>query len=195
MKDLFKNKTQMKKHIKSVLNNWSASEDDTKLILWLVSAYRGEQVNRVWTQRDNYGNNQFTTDNGSFSYIKAVDYVYGKAETGKQRFTSAMRRHLIPYMKKIKAALLLDRNICLHTGKALDIKSAHLDHIGAYEFSDIVDSFIPNIDLNAIKYKSTDNGDYVSDESIFTQFKKHHDTYALLEVVHGSWNLSRGKTK
>ena len=194
MKELFKNKTQMKKHVKTVLNSWDTSEDSPELILWLISEYRGKQVDLVWVQKDNYGNNQFATEGGSFSYIKAVDFVYGKVETSKQRFAAAMRRHLIPHMKKIKTELLLTRKVCLHTGKSLDMKSAHVDHVCAYEFSDIIDMYLTKIELNDIVYISTDNGDFVNDE-VFDAFKIHHDTYAVLEVVHSSWNLSRGKTK
>ena len=83
MKELFKNKTQMKKHIKLMLNNWMINKDKPDLILWLVSEYRAEVIDHVFVQKDNYGNNQFSTYAGSFSYIKAVDFVYGKKETSK----------------------------------------------------------------------------------------------------------------
>lgn len=193
MKELFNNKTQMKKHIKIILNGIFAEPEEIKLILWLVAEYRGEAVAHVWTQKDHYGNKQFSTHAGSFSYIKAVDFIYGKKETNKERFTLAMRRQLIPYMREIKNTMLRKCSTCPHTSKEIDHKNAHLDHVGEYEFSDIMESFLPRVAIDLIQYRSTNNGDFVEDIELFNEFKKHHDNLAKYEVVHSSWNLSRGK--
>tara|TARA_R110000796_G_scaffold71188_1_gene161548 strand:+ start:160 stop:747 length:588 start_codon:yes stop_codon:yes gene_type:complete len=195
MKELFKNKTQMKKHIKKVLNSWDENKNNPALIIWLVSEYKAKPVKYVWVQKDDYGNNQFSTDEGSFSYIKAVDFIYGKCETNKQRFTSAMRRHLVPYMRDIKVGMLKECATCLYTGIGLTVSNSHVDHVGDYEFSDIIKNYLHNIDLDSIEYIQTDNGDFVKDIQVFEKFKLYHDNLAVLEVVHSNWNLSRGKAK
>jgi|DEB0MinimDraft_12_1074336.scaffolds.fasta_scaffold46192_2 hypothetical protein len=195
MKELFKNKTKMKKHIKNMLNNWNENKNNPALIIWLVSEYKAKPVKYVWVQKDNYGNNQFSTDEGSFSYIKAVDFIYGKCETNKQRFTSAMRRHLVPYMRDIKVIMLKECATCVYTGIGLTVSNSHVDHVGEYEFSDIINQYLPSIDLDSIEYIQTDNGDFVNDIQVFEKFKLYHDNLAVLEVVHSNWNLSRGKAK
>ena len=193
IKSQFKNKTQMKRHVKSVLNSNAILDKDRDLICRIAEIYSEKTVYSLSVQKDKFNNNQFITNNGVFSYIKAIDYLYGKTETNEQRFTGVMRRHLIPFMHKEKLAMLNKCDICTHTGIKLTVKNSHVDHVGEYEFSDIINGFMADIDLNKIEYISTSDGDYLKDISIFNEFKKYHDKLAVLEVVYKTWNLTRGK--
>ena len=195
IKRMFKNKTQMKKHVKSILNGNLISKDNKELICTISEIYSEKPVYDISIQKDKFNNNQFLTNNGVFSYIKAIDYIYGKVESNDQRFTGAMRRHLIPFMHNEKVSMIKKCDICKHTGIKLTISNSHMDHVGDYEFSDIIKGFMKSIDLNEIQYMKTDDGDYVQDASIFNKFKKYHDELAVLEVVCKKWNLTRGKRK
>ena len=197
MKELFKNKTQMKKHVKAILNNpaylWDL--ENVTLIKWIASMYIEKEITEISTQKDRYMNNQFVTNEGVFSYIKAIDFIYGKTQTDEQRFTSAVRRHLIPYMREFKLKALSESAICPHTLEALTVSNSHVDHVGEFEFSDIINKFMGAHYLEDVEYISTDNGDYLADIAVFNLFKTYHDTLASLEVVSSNWNLTRGKAQ
>jgi hypothetical protein len=85
--------------------------------------------------------------------------------------------------------------VCRHTGKKLTMKNTHIDHVGEYEFADIVKLYIKHNDISRIKYKNTDHGDEFANKLDGLRFKRFHDVLCLLEPVHKTHNLSRGKGK
>ena len=176
------NKTQTKKRFKEALNNpelYSIMNED---ILNLANQYRTgfgyPEAKEIWVQKSaKWGNLQFCTEHGTFSYIKAIDYIFGKIETPQQRFTSAIRRHLHLDMMEYKRKRL--PCVCPHTGVPLNMRNSHVDHVGVYEFRDIVSSYLSEgfVDVDIIEYTATEDGDRFTDIREYHRLKTFHDGF------------------
>jgi hypothetical protein len=71
--------------------------------------------------------------------------------------------------------------------------NTHLDHVGEFEFSDIIEVYLNHHDIELIEYTNTDNGTIFKKDSDGFKFKRLHDVLCLLEPVHKKYNLTRGK--
>ena len=192
------NKTNMKKLFRSILNKEINIDEHLPLMLEVFNKYRVdydyEPAKMITIQKDSYGiNNQFKTEHGVLSYLKAVDNFFGKKENSIQKYKAAARRSLMQNMYYFRLNNLPE--LCPHTNIKLTIKNSHVDHVGEYEFDDIANRYINEIGIVNVKYKSTDMGDLFEDEFEAELFKTFHDEYAELEVVHSSHNLERSKQK
>lgn len=208
----FKNKTQMIKYFKDILNNSNIGlivEDKTKTdVHKLLTKYRENSVEHrgiinLYVDKNKYGKKHFIYTyiddyldivKDSFSYIKAVDFMYGKKEKPIEKFRCSMRQSLEDDHKEFKKAWLRVMPYCEISGELMTIKNSHVDHFGDFEFRHIFDGFCDmyEVDYINIKYDETINGSICQDLDIIGLFKKYHDSKCKLRVITAKANLSRG---
>ncbi len=191
------NKTQMKAQFRSFLHDPTAREKNKGYILDVFNKYRlaygYPKAEKLKVQKSvKYSNNlQFVTEHGTLSYLKAVDHFFGKAETPVERFRKAARHHMHEYMMAFRRNNMPE--YCPHTNIKLNFNNSHVDHVGKYEFSDIVRLYLEQNDLSKIEYVNTRDGTAFKHKEDKQKFREFHDSLAVLEVVHAKHNLSRGK--
>ena len=213
IKDKFKNKTQMKAFVGELLRGSEIGEitnkNDVFFLNELLTNYREKEKEKRKILRFSVGLNKYNQnhfmysyllDRGgvefdSFSYTKAIDCIYGKRITNKDKFKSAMRKTLEDDFKQFRASWLKVMPYCELSGDKMTSNSCHVDHHGEMEFRHIIDSFceLNKIDYDSVNYTSTLNGDVCADHEIIKMFRLYHDKKCKLRVVTAKENLKRGK--
>ena len=193
IKDKFKNKTQMKAFVGELLRGSEIGEitnkNDVFFLNELLTNYREKEKEKRKILRFSVGLNKYNQnhfmysyllDRGgvefdSFSYTKAIDCIYGKRITNKDKLK------VMPY--------------CELSGDKMTSNRCHVDHYGGMEFRHIIDSFceLNKIDYDSVSYTSTLNGDICADHEITKLFRLYHDKKCKLRVVTAKENLKRCK--
>ena len=130
-----------------------------------------------------------------FSYIKAVDFKYGKAETPIDKFRSSLRTYLQPEMRKFKRGWIKNNPYSAISGEIVDVSNSHVDHHGSFEFRDIFSYFChhESVDFDNIQYVETINGCVCTDDELLAIFQMYHDALCELRVITVDENLTKSK--
>lgn len=197
-----RNKTASKQYFKDMLSKKVLTIGDLEELLLLLLPYKKlkSKVVSIRIEKNKYGKNHFVYlcengDEDSFSYIKAVDFAYGKTEKPIDKFRSSLRTYLQPEMRKFKREWIKRDPHSAISGKHVDMHNSHVDHHGGFEFRDIFSFFCrhENVDFSAIPYDETIDGCICTNHELLATFQVYHDALCELRVITVDENLTKSK--
>ena len=197
-----KNKATTKQHFKNILSSGTLTPHDLDELFDLLLPYKKpkSKVVDIYIEKNRYNKNHFmyicaNGDVDSFSYIKAVDLMFGKTEKPIDKFRSSLRRYLQPEMRRFKREWIKTNPYSAISGEHVDMHNSHVDHHGCFEFRYLFAFFChhENVDFDNIQYEETINGNICTDGELLATFQTYHDVLCELRVITIDENLIKSK--